>query len=95
MNRAFKRTAPEWGTVLACVTILYSESFLKHPIPFLVPRPGTFLRFGVVLVTLSLLAGCTNPDPLAVATGALFPLNPGYWQPTPHDLAAPPRVTQN
>jgi Outer membrane lipoprotein virB7 len=95
MNHAFKPATPEWGVVLARVTIFYSEFFSRWQRPFPLRRPSTFLSLGVVLVTLGFLAGCANPDPLAIATGPVFPLNSGYWQPTSQDLAAPPRVTQN
>jgi hypothetical protein len=54
--------------------------------------PGRIFKFYLVALTLGLLAGCVNPDPLAVASGPLFPLNPGHWQPTAQDLAAPPVV---
>jgi hypothetical protein len=50
------------------------------------------LRFLLIIITFGLLAGCSNPDPLAVASGPLFALNAGHWQPTPQDLAAPPKV---
>ena len=46
----------------------------------------------IVVATFGLLAGCSNPDPLAVASGPLFALNAGHWQPTPKDLSAPPVV---
>jgi Outer membrane lipoprotein virB7 len=94
MNHGFTPTTFEWRAVLACVPIVYFEFLLKREFPFPAWRPCTFLHFGVVFVTLGLLGGCAN-SPLAVATGPLFPLNPGYWQPTPQDLAAPPRATQN
>ncbi|WP_408846164.1 type IV secretion system lipoprotein VirB7 [Acidocella facilis] len=48
------------------------------------------LRAMLVVATFVLLAGCSNGDPLAVASGPLFPLNVGLWQPTAHDLATPP-----
>jgi len=50
------------------------------------------LKFCRALITVGLLAGCSGSDPLAVASGPLFPLNAGHWQPTPQDLAAAPVV---
>jgi hypothetical protein len=38
------------------------------------------------------LAGCANADPLAVASGPVFPLNPGHWQPSRQALVAPPTI---
>lgn len=38
------------------------------------------------------LSACQNGEPLAVARGPLFALNPGLWQPAPADLAQPPQV---
>ena len=64
----------------------------KKPLPGLLAGPGRLPRFILVLLTFGLLVGCANSDPLAVASGPLFPLNSGHWQPTPQDLAAPPSV---
>jgi len=55
-------------------------------------RASPSQRFLLILVTLSMLAGCSNSDPLAVASGPVFLLNAGHWQPTPQDLSAPPPV---
>ncbi len=55
---------------------------------------GRYCERVLVVIGLGfLLSGCTNPDPLAVASGPLYPLNVGYWHPTPQDLSAPPPVT--
>jgi hypothetical protein len=70
----------------------YRRVFSRKPMPFLLAIPGRFFKLCLLLVTLGLLAGCAGSDPLAVASGPLFPLNPGHWQPTPQDLAAPPPV---
>ncbi len=53
-------------------------------------------RLGATLLFIALLgfAGCANTDPLAVASGPVFALNAGHWQPTPQDLAAPPVVAK-
>ena len=58
--------------------------------------PGKIVRlFALVIGIGFLLSGCSNPDPLAVATGPLYQLNTGYWQPAPHDLSAPPTEMHN
>ena len=46
--------------------------------------------FFLVLAAIGTLIGCSNTDPLAVASGAVFPLNTSHWQPTAVDLAGPP-----
>jgi hypothetical protein len=53
-------------------------------------------RAGMTLLFIALLgfAGCANSDPLAVASGPVFALNAGHWQPAPQDLAAPPVVVK-
>jgi hypothetical protein len=58
-------------------------------------RPGLperSFRFFLILAAVGLLGGCSNSDPLAVASGPVFPLNAGHWQPARQDLAAPPPV---
>ena len=57
------------------------------------PRSPAVLRIGLLVLTAGVLAACSSPDPLAVASGPLYPLNVGYWHPTPQDLSAPPPVT--
>jgi hypothetical protein len=54
--------------------------------------PGRSFRFFLILAMVALLGGCSNSDPLAVASGPVFPLNAGHWQPARQDLAAPPPV---
>ncbi|MDE2342141.1 MAG: type IV secretion system protein VirB7 [Betaproteobacteria bacterium] len=49
-------------------------------------------RLLLIIITFGLLAGCSNPDPLAVASGSVFALNAGHWQPTPQDLSSPPKI---
>ncbi len=73
--------------------LLYRKFVSTKPLPGILRFPAHIIRFTLILVTIGLLAGCSNPDPLAVATGPLFALNTGNWQPTPQDLAAPPIVT--
>jgi len=49
-------------------------------------------RILVIIATFGVLGGCTNPDPLAVASGPVFALNPGHWQALPQDLTVPEQV---
>ena len=72
--------------------ILYRRLVSSKPLPGILGFVGKFIKFCLVLITFGLLAGCSNPDPLAVASGPLFALNAGHWQPAPQDLAAPPKV---
>jgi hypothetical protein len=58
--------------------------------PFISSRSFCIL---LMLMAASVLVGCSNPDPLAVASGPLFALNASRRQPTPQELAAPPAVT--
>jgi hypothetical protein len=62
------------------------------PLPGVLRFAAKFVKLCLVLITFGFLAGCSNPDPLAVASGPLFALNAGHWQPAPRDLAAPPKV---
>lgn len=78
--------------LLILIWIVYRKFFSKKPLPAILTVPGRLLRFLLIIVTFGLLAGCSNPDPLAVASGPLFALNAGHWQPTPQDLAASPKV---
>jgi hypothetical protein len=75
--------------------ILYRKFVSPKPLPRVLAIPGRIFRLAIILVTFGLLAGCANPDPLAVASGPLFPLNAGHWQPTPQDMNAPPVVAHN
>jgi hypothetical protein len=71
----------------------YRKFFSKKPLPAILALPARLLRLLLIIITFGLLAGCSNPDPLAVASGPLFALNAGHWQPTPRVLAAPPSIT--
>jgi len=70
----------------------YRKLVSKKPLPAILAVPGRLLRLLLIVITFGLLAGCSNPDSLAVASGPIFALNAGHWQPTPQDLAAPPQI---
>lgn len=80
----------EWLAVLFWGWVFLCSIFSKKPLPGPLKVPSRIVRFVLIVLTFGLLAGCSNPDPLAVASGPLFPLNTGHWQPAPQDLAAPP-----
>jgi len=69
--------------------ILYQSFVSSKSLPGILGVSGKFIKLCLILITFGLLAGCSNPDPLAVASGPLFALNAGHWQPTPQDLSAP------
>jgi hypothetical protein len=71
----------------------YRKFISSKPLPRVLAMIGRVARLILAIVTLGLLAGCSNSDPLAVATGPLFPLNLGHWQPSSNDLASPPVLT--
>jgi hypothetical protein len=86
---------PYFAESASCVFwgwILYRKFVSKKPLPVILAVPGRLFRSLLIIITFGFLASCTNPDPLAVASGPLFALNAGHWQPTPRDLAAPPKV---
>lgn len=86
---------PYFAESASCVFwgwILYRKFVSTKPLPSTLRVAGKLVKLCLVLITCGLLAGCSNPDPLAVASGPLFALNAGHWQPTPRDLAAPPKV---
>ena len=56
--------------------------------------PFRLFRILLIIATFGALGGGANTDPLAVASGPVFALNTGHWQPTPQDLAAPPVVAK-
>ena len=74
------------------VWILYRRFASPKPLPGILGFAGKFMKLCLILITFGLLAGCSNPDPLAVASGPLFALNSGHWQPAPQDLVAPPKI---
>jgi hypothetical protein len=86
---------PYFAESASCVFwgwILYRKFLSVKPLPGVLRFGGKFVKLCVFLITLGLLAGCSNPDPLAVASGPLFALNAGHWQPMPRDLTAPPSI---
>jgi len=85
-------TIDEWASALIWGWVFYRGALANKPKPALILGLGRFLKLVLVLLTFGVLAGCSNPDPLAVASGPLFPLNPGHWQPTSQDLDSPPMV---
>lgn len=78
--------------VLFLLWAVYRKFVSAKPLPCILAAAGRVLRVILILITFGFLAGCGNSDPLAVASGPLFPLNAGHWQPTPRELAAPPAV---
>jgi hypothetical protein len=89
----------EWAAIVFWVAVLIVEFWLKDRAPrvlrVILWLPGKYLRLVLVIATLGLLVGCSNPDPLAIASGPLYQLNAGHWQLTSQDLSAPPPVTHN
>ena len=80
----------EWAAVGLWGIVVYKEFMSRRRPHGLLALPGRFLRLCIVIVTFGLLAGCANSDPLAVASGPVFQLNPGHWQPSKQALSAPP-----
>ena len=79
--------------VLVLLWVVYRRFVSRRPLPRALAVPGNILKVCLLLVVCGLLAGCSDGDPLAQASGPLFPLNAGHWQPTQQQLAAPPNVT--
>ncbi len=79
----------EWLPFLIWSWVVYRCFISSKPKPLIL----RFIRFILIPCTCGLLAGCSNPDPLAVASGPVFALNAGHWQPSPHDLERPPIST--
>ena len=83
----------EVGSGFLWVWAVYRRFFSSKSLPQLIAVTIRVTRVILVVATFGLLAGCSNPDPLAVASGPVFALNAGHWQPTQQDLTAPPAVT--
>jgi hypothetical protein len=73
---------------------LYRKYVSSKPVPAMIAIPIRALRVLLIIITFGLLGSCANKDPLAVASGPVFALNVGHWQPTPQDLTAPPAVVK-
>lgn len=84
----------EWAGVVFWIIVFMRVGFSSKPLPGPFRVPGKILRFFLIILTLGLLSACSSPDPLAVASGPVFALNVGHWQPTPRDMSAPPAVVQ-
>jgi hypothetical protein len=70
----------------------YRKFISPKPVPAIIVFPIRGLRMLLIILTFGVLGGCANPDPLAVASGPIFALNAGHWQPAPQDLAGPPVI---
>lgn len=93
VNTQFIPIVGEIGSGFFWVWVLYRRFFSHKPLPAVIAIPIRVIGIILVAITFGLLAGCSNPDPLAVASGPVFALNAGAWQPSPKQLAAPPAVT--
>jgi hypothetical protein len=82
----------EWAAIGLWGVVFYKEFISRHRARGILALPGRFLRVCVVILAFGLLAGCSNSDPLAVASGPVFQLNPGHWQPSKQALAAAPVI---
>jgi len=91
-DRTLVQYFAEGVTVVFWFWLVYRRFGARKSLPCLLAIPGRIFGFCLILLTFGLLVGCAGSDPLAVASGPLFLLNPGHWQPTPQDLAAPPVV---
>lgn len=57
--------------------------------------PLSAIRIIAIFAMLAVLVGCSDADPLPVATGPLYQLNPANWHATQQDLSGPPQVANN
>jgi len=78
--------------LLILLWVAYRKFISKKPLPAILAIPGRLFRMLLIILTFGFLAGCSNSDPIAVASGPLFALNTSHWQPTSQDLSAPPVV---
>lgn len=69
----------EWAGVIFWGLVFVRVGLSRKPLPGPFRIPGQLLRLILIILTFGLLAGCSNPDPLAVASGPLFALNVGHW----------------
>ena len=78
--------------VVFWIWIVVRAKFFSQRATNLSKVPFRFFRLLLIIATFGVLGGCANPDPLAVASGPIFALNAGHWQPAPQDLAGPPVI---
>jgi hypothetical protein len=71
--------------------IAYRKFVSAKPFPALLAKPARVFKFFLFVALLG-FAGCANTDPLATASGPVFALNAGHWQPSPQDLTVPPPI---
>ena len=72
--------------------IVFRAFVSSKPKPRIITLPFRVFRVLIIIVTFGVLGGCANTDPLAVASGPVFALNAGHWQPSPQDLTIPPQI---
>ena len=70
---------------------VYRKFVSSKPLPALLAAPARVLKVFLFIALLG-FAGCTDTDPLAVASGPVFALNVGHWQPSSLDLTVPPAI---
>jgi hypothetical protein len=76
--------------VVTLIWIAYRRVQQGEAAPRVLAGPFAAFRVLALIGLAAALAGCSNSDPLAVASGPVFQLNPGHWQPSRQALAAPP-----
>jgi hypothetical protein len=78
--------------VMFVIGLIFRMRSSSKKFPHLARSPFRLFRLLLIIATFGVLGGCANPDPLAVASGPIFALNAGHWQPAPQDLAGPPVI---
>jgi hypothetical protein len=81
------------GSSIMLFWAVYRQSRSSKPVTFIFWGPLKLMQVSLIILAFGFLSACSNPDPLAVASGPVFQLNSGHWQPSPQDLAGPPAVT--
>jgi hypothetical protein len=97
--RGIPPTDFEWIAIAVLAITIYVEFSDKRKIPRLMRAaffiPGKVIRINLFIITLGVLVGCANSDPLPVAKGPLFQLNAGVWHASSPDLSDPPHVAED
>ena len=75
--------------------LAYRRFCQGRTMPRIVAIPFAGFRVLALIGLATMLAGCADSEPLAVASGPVFQLNPGHWLPSKEALAAPPVVVAN